>query len=222
MSDSPEDPRRPREQQALRNVRGTLDEIEQKERTEKSRITRVLLVLMATLILGTAAAYWLHNAFRKKPDAVAMEKSRTQAQAAKAAFERSRASYLAGPKRSYVGDKAEPRFAAYAENCLARVENLANSKFKSDVAGVEGQAKLSMAIRYDGMIEGVEVQSWSGHNAVEPAAKRLARMAEPCGDFPDDVRSDTDVLHVATTLTFAKSASGPTVVSVDRPWKKAP
>jgi outer membrane biosynthesis protein TonB len=219
MSETP-DPQRTREQDALRNVRGTLDEIAEKERREKSSLVRVLLIVVLVLAIGTAAAFWVHDALRKKPDAAQLAKSRATVQAAAKAAELSRASYLAGPKRSYVGATTEPRFAGYAENCLARVENLANTKYKSEVAALDGEAKVSMAIRYDGMIEAVDVQSWSGHNAVEPAAKRLVRMAEPCGEFPDDVRRDTDVLHVATTVTFAKQANGQVVLAVDRPWKK--
>jgi outer membrane biosynthesis protein TonB len=78
-----------------------------------------------------------------------------------------------------------------------------------------------MAIRFDGMIDSVEVKSWSGHSAIEPTAKRLVKNAEPCLHFPDDVRYGTDVLHVVTTINFVKPANGPTVVTIDRPWAKA-
>src|SRR5260221_272848 len=84
---------------------------------------------------------------------------------------------------------------AFKKKALRNVRGLLDNLEKSEV---------TMTVRFDGLIEAVSVQSWSGHPAIEPTAKRIVMLAASCGAFPEEIRRDTDVLYVTRTLEFGE------------------
>ena len=201
---SSDDRRREFEKTALRSVRNLVDEIEAEDRNRNARALKSLLWIGPLVIVVLAAiAFLLYSA---KPARVAVLKPAGQVQLSREAFDQSRASYLAGPRRTIIGATMEPRFAGYVEDCLSKIVRHANSSHKSEVAAITGQAELTMAVRFDGIIEGVEVHKSSGHEAIEPTAKRLVRMTDRCGVFPEEIRKDADVLQIKRTFEFGAGA----------------
>lgn len=201
MTKRSEDAQREREVLALRSVRNLVDEIEAEDRNRNARALKSLLWAGPLVIVVLAAGAWF---FSPKSGRDAAKKQVPQMQLSQEAFAKARASYLAGPRRAYIGATMEPRFKTYVENCLAKIVRMANSSYKSEISGVSGVAELTLAVRFDGIIEAVEVHKSSGHDAMEPTAKRLVRMADTCGALPEEIRNDADVLHIRRTFELGQ------------------
>jgi periplasmic protein TonB len=54
-------------------------------------------------------------------------------------------------------------------------------------------------------VESVEINRSSGHKVLDQAALRIVRLAAPFDRFPDNIRADTDILHITRTWTFTRA-----------------
>jgi protein TonB len=116
--------------------------------------------------------------------------------------------YQKRPKRRFIGARAEEyRFARYVEDWRLKVERIGNLNYPeaARVQKLYGSLLLTVSIRADGSIEGVEVNKSSGHRVLDAAAVRIVEMAAPYAAFPPDVKRDTDILHITRTWTFTKA-----------------
>jgi protein TonB len=50
----------------------------------------------------------------------------------------------------------------------------------------------------------VQVERSSGHKLLDQAAVRIVRLAAPYERFPENVRRDTDIIHITRTWTFTR------------------
>jgi len=111
------------------------------------------------------------------------------------------------PRRKFIGAQAkEYRFARYVEDWRMKVERIGNMNYP-DAARTNrlyGSLVLTVSIRADGSIENVVVNRKSGQRILDAAAVKIVEMAGPYTAFPDDIRRDTDILHITRTWTFAK------------------
>ena len=62
-----------------------------------------------------------------------------------------------------------------------------------------------MAIKANGEVEGIEINKSSGYKILDEAAKRIVTLAAPYDRFPDNVKRDTDILHITRTWRFTRS-----------------
>jgi protein TonB len=116
--------------------------------------------------------------------------------------------YQERPKRKFVGARAtEYRFARYVDDWRRKIERIGNLNYPEEARtrGIHGSLQLTVAIRADGEVESVEVNHSSGHQVLDQAAVRIVRLAAPFARFPDDIRVDTDILHITRTWTFTRS-----------------
>lgn len=115
--------------------------------------------------------------------------------------------YQERPKRKFVGARtSEYRFANYVDGWRIKVERIGNLNYPEEAKRRQlyGSLQLTVAIKANGEIEGVEVNRSSGHKVLDQAAMRIVRLASPFERFPDAIRADTDILHITRTWTFAK------------------
>ena len=68
-----------------------------------------------------------------------------------------------------------------------------------------GSLLLTVSIRSDGSVESVEVNRGSGSRILDAAAVKIVEMSAPFAQFPQDIKRDTDILHVTRTWTFTKA-----------------
>ena len=111
------------------------------------------------------------------------------------------------PRRKFIGAQArEYRFARYVEDWRLKVERIGNLNYPeaARVNRLYGKLVLTVSIRADGTLEGVEVNRKSGQRILDAAAVKIVEMAGPYAPFPDDIRRDTDILSITRTWTFAK------------------
>jgi protein TonB len=115
--------------------------------------------------------------------------------------------YQERPKRKFIGARAEEyRFAVYVDKWRQRVERVGNINYPAEARArkIYGSLLLTVAIKADGEVEKVEVERSSGHKVLDQAAIRIVRLAAPFERFPDNVRRDTDIIHITRTWTFAR------------------
>ena len=115
--------------------------------------------------------------------------------------------YQERPKRKFVGARAqEYRFAQYVDNWRLKVERIGNLNYPEEAKTrkLYGSLQLTVAIKADGEVESVEINRSSGHKILDQAAVRIVRLAAPFDRFPDNIRSDTDILHITRTWTFTR------------------
>ena len=135
-------------------------------------------------------------------DARSLEIERLEAQIA-----RQHQAYQQRPRRQFVGARTEEyRFAQYVDNWRQKVERIGNLNYPGEARArkLYGSLLLTVAIKADGEVEQVEVTRSSGHKVLDQAAVRIVRLAAPFDRFPDNIRRDTDVLHITRTWTFTR------------------
>ena len=116
--------------------------------------------------------------------------------------------YQERPKRKFVGARVqESRFALYVDNWRQKVERIGSLNYPEEAKArrLYGSLQLTVAIKADGEVESVEINRSSGHKVLDQAALRIVRLASPFGRFPDNIRADTDILHITRTWTFTRS-----------------
>jgi protein TonB len=116
--------------------------------------------------------------------------------------------YQERPKRQFVGARAaEYRFAVYVDKWRQKIERIGNLNYPEEAKArkLYGSLQLTVAIKADGEVESVEVNRSSGHKVLDQAAIRIVRLAAPFDRFPDNIRADTDILHITRTWTFTRA-----------------
>ena len=116
--------------------------------------------------------------------------------------------YQERPKRKFVGARAqEYRFAQYVDTWRQKIERVGNLNYPDEARArkIYGRLQLTVAIKADGEVESVEVNRSSGHKVLDQAAIRIVRLSSPFERFPDNIRVDTDILHITRTWTFTRS-----------------
>jgi protein TonB len=116
--------------------------------------------------------------------------------------------YQERPKRKFVGARAqEYRFAQYVDNWRLKIERIGNLNYPAEAKArkIYGRLQLTVAIKADGEVEGIEINRSSGYKILDQAAIRIVRLAAPFERFPDSIKADTDILHITRTWTFTRA-----------------
>jgi len=116
--------------------------------------------------------------------------------------------YQERPRRTFVGARAaEYRFARYVDSWRQKIERVGNLNYPAEAKAkrIYGSLQLTVAIKADGEVESIEINRSSGHKVLDQAAIRIVRLAAPFERFPDNIRVDTDILHITRTWTFTRA-----------------
>jgi len=115
--------------------------------------------------------------------------------------------YAKRPKKKFItASTQEYEYASYMRAWVAKVERIGNLNYPQEAKArkLYGSLQLTVAIKADGEVESVEVNRSSGHKVLDQAAVRIVRLAAPFDRFPENIRRDTDILHITRTWTFTK------------------
>lgn len=115
--------------------------------------------------------------------------------------------YQKRPRRTFLNARTrEYRFAAYMEAWRAKVERIGNLNYPEAAKRqkITGALVLDVALEPNGNINEVNVQRSSGHRILDDAAIRIVELAAPYAPFPDNIRKDTDILHITRTWQFTQ------------------
>ena len=100
------------------------------------------------------------------------------------------------------------RYAAYVEAWRNRVETVGNLHYPELARQhkLSGQLLMDVAIDPDGLVRSIRVLRSSGIKILDEAAIQITALAAPFEPLPDEVRRDTDVLHITRTWQFQENA----------------
>ena len=132
-----------------------------------------------------------------------MEIARLEAQIA-----REWENYQQRPRRRFIGARTrEFRFAQYIENWRTRIERVGELNYPQAARDqrIYGTLVVTVSIKSDGSLEGVEINRPSGQRILDAAALRIVRLAAPFAPFPADIARDTDILSITRTWLFTRS-----------------
>jgi protein TonB len=116
--------------------------------------------------------------------------------------------YAKRDKHRYISAQArEFRDAAYLDAWRAKIERIGNLNYPEEAKrrNISGNLLLDVAINADGSLNSITLLRSSGSKILDDAAMRIVKLAAPFAQFPDDLRSDTDVLHITRTWEFLDS-----------------
>ena len=114
--------------------------------------------------------------------------------------------YQKRPRKRFIGARAtEYRFAQYEEGWRAKIERVGTLNYPAAARGkIYGNLRLTVTLRPDGSIDGVELDRSSGLKVLDEAAFRIVQLAAPFAAFPAEIRKDTDLLVITRTWFFAQ------------------
>jgi protein TonB len=116
--------------------------------------------------------------------------------------------YAKRDKHRYISAQArEYRDAAYLDAWRAKIERIGNLNYPEEAKrrNISGNLLLDVAINADGSLNSITLLRSSGSKILDDAAMRIVKLAAPFAQFPDELRSDTDVLHITRTWEFLDS-----------------
>ncbi len=96
------------------------------------------------------------------------------------------------------------RDTIYLDAWRSKIERIGNLNYpeKARRQHLTGSLILDVAIKPDGSLEGIRIRRTSGHKVLDDAAIRIVRLAAPFAAFSEDMRRDTDILHITRTWQF--------------------
>jgi protein TonB len=109
------------------------------------------------------------------------------------------------PRRRFISASTKAyKYASYMEAWRAKVERVGNLNYPEAArkAKVSGNLILDVALNPDGSINQITIRKSSGHKILDDAAKRIVELASPYSPFPDNISSETDILHITRTWQF--------------------
>ncbi len=121
-----------------------------------------------------------------------------------AEIERRKAQYARRPNRSFVSASTqEYAYAQYLRQWVERVERVGNANFpeRARVERLDGRLVMTVAVRRNGSVESVVLNTPSHHELLNQAARRIVALAAPYAPVPQ-TDQNTDILHITRTWHF--------------------
>lgn len=125
-----------------------------------------------------------------------------------AEIDKSLQAYSQRLKHRYISSRTrEYRDAAYLDAWRMKIERIGNLNYPEEAKrqNLSGSLTLDVALDADGTVHSINLRRSSGHKVLDDAAIRIVNLAAPFAPFPDELRKDTDVLHITRTWQFLSS-----------------
>ena len=114
------------------------------------------------------------------------------------------------PRRKFISASTkEYKYAAYMEAWRAKVERVGNLNYPDDARknNISGSLILDVALNNDGSVNQITVRRSSGSRVLDDAAIHIVELSSPFAPFPDQIRQETDILHITRTWQFLNNIS---------------
>jgi protein TonB len=116
--------------------------------------------------------------------------------------------YQQRPRRAFVGGRTQAyRYAAYVDQWRQKIERVGNLNYPeaARASGIRGNVQVTVAIKANGEVEGIEIHSRRANKILIDAVRRIVALSAPFAAFPSEFRADTDVLHITRTWMFGET-----------------
>jgi periplasmic protein TonB len=114
-------------------------------------------------------------------------------------------SYAKRLRHKYISASTkEFKYAHYMEAWRRKVEEIGNINYPNQARRrkLSGSLILDVALNPNGTIRQVEIKESSKHRILDEAALRIVRLAAPFAPFPENIRKNTDILHITRRWEF--------------------
>jgi protein TonB len=114
--------------------------------------------------------------------------------------------YQKRPRKKHIGARTvEYRFAQYEEDWRMKVERVGTLNYPPEARGkLYGNLQLTVTIKWDGSVIGMELDRSSGLKVLDAAAFKIVKMASPYASFPPDIRREFEELVITRTWFFGQ------------------
>ena len=109
------------------------------------------------------------------------------------------------PRRKFISASTkEYKYAAYMEAWRAKVERVGNLNYPDEARrkNLTGNLILDVALNADGSVNQITIRHPSGSKILDDAAIRIVELSAPFAPFPENIREETDILHITRTWQF--------------------
>ncbi|HLT63576.1 MAG TPA: energy transducer TonB [Pseudohongiella sp.] len=114
--------------------------------------------------------------------------------------------YAKRPRRYTISSAStkQRHDALYLDNWRKRIELIGNEHYPEEARQQEifGSLRMMVTLRPDGSVAEIRILQGSGHLILDQAAVDIVRMASPFDPFPEEMRSDVDLLEIIRTWRF--------------------
>lgn len=104
------------------------------------------------------------------------------------------------PRHTYVigANAREYRFASYLHAWRAKVERIGRLNYPQAAIRdrLSGSLLMDVGINHDGSIHSIKIRRSSGIETLDQASIKTVKLAAPFAPLPEDIRKETDVLHI--------------------------
>lgn len=142
---------------------------------------------------------------RQTPSAAELMSSSMEMAALSAEIKRKLQAKAERPRRKFISASTkEFKYASYMEAWRSKVERVGNLNYPEEARrrGLTGSLILDVAIKADGAVEDITIRRSSGNKILDDAAIRIVNLAAPFAPFPENIRKETDILHITRTWQF--------------------
>ena len=100
--------------------------------------------------------------------------------------------------------------AAWLQSWRRKVETIGNMNYPAEARSrnLTGDLQVLVEVNAEGTLLDVRVLESSGSEVLDRAALRIVRLAAPFLPFPEELRRETDVLHIVRTWQFRRRGFG--------------
>jgi protein TonB len=100
--------------------------------------------------------------------------------------------------------------AAYLQSWRRKVEAIGNMNYPAEARArnLEGDLRVLVEVNARGTLLDIRILDSSGSEVLDQAALRIVRLAAPFLPFPEELRRETDVLHIVRTWQFRRRGFG--------------
>ena len=114
--------------------------------------------------------------------------------------------YQKRPKRIFIGNNTKNKqFNDYVESWGRNMEKICNENYSLQAKNNKLNAilKVSVSIKSDGELEGIQINESSGYKAIDENVIDTIKKSAPFESFSDEMKKDADILTITRTWTLA-------------------
>ncbi len=114
--------------------------------------------------------------------------------------------YAKRPRTKFINSSAKAyKYARYMDAWRRQIEDIGNANYpdKARRKKISGSLILNVALNSNGTVYNVEIKQPSKYKVLDEAALRIVRLAAPFDPFPENIRKETDILHITRTWEFS-------------------
>ena len=140
------------------------------------------------------------------PDEISLAIASLQAQ-----LDLKRQAYARRPRKYTISSASTKKShdALYLDNWRRRIEAVGNINYPDEARRLQmyGNVRMLVALQPTGRINEVRILQSSGHTVLDQAALNIVNLAAPFEPFPDELRTEADILEIIRTFRFHEGNS---------------